>query len=41
MRTMFYKFEDGYFCWYCGKLKGVERKMEIKKHGQIIEERIA
>ena len=41
MVNMFYRFEDGYFCWYAGKLKGLERKVEIMKHGKIVEERVA
>ena len=39
MKGYFYKFSDGYFCWFAGKLKGLERKIEIKNHGAIIEER--
>jgi len=37
----FYRFEDGYCCWIAGKLRGLERKVEIKKHGRILEERAA
>ena len=39
MNGYYYEFEDGYFCWYCGKLKGLERKVEIKYHGKIIIEK--
>lgn len=40
MKCYFYRFADGYFCWMAGKLKGLERKVEIKYHGVIIEERV-
>ena len=39
MKTYFYRFADGYTCWYACKLKGIERKNEMKIHGAIIEER--
>ena len=38
MRNYFYRFADGYKCYYCGKLKGQERRNEIKAHGAIVEE---
>lgn len=34
----FYRFADGYLCWYRGKLKGNELKIEIAKHGKIVQE---
>lgn len=39
MKTYFYRFADGYTCWYAGKLRGIERRNEMKAHGAIIEER--
>jgi hypothetical protein len=40
IKNYYYEFEDGYFMWSVGKLKGLERKVEEKKHGKIIEEKI-
>jgi len=37
--TYFYRFADGYTCWYAFKLRGAERKNEMRAHGAIIEER--
>ena len=31
-----YVFEDGYFCYTCGKLSRIELKHEIVKHGEVI-----
>jgi hypothetical protein len=39
MTTYFYRFADGYTCWYACKLRGTERKNEMRAHGAIIEER--
>lgn len=39
MRDYFYRFADGYKCYYCCKLKGQERKSAIRAHGAIVEER--
>lgn len=41
IRTMYYRFEDGYECWTTGKLTGTERKWAIVKHGKILIEKIA
>jgi len=40
IKNYYYEFEDGYFMWSAGKLRGLERKVEEKKHGKIIKEKI-
>lgn len=40
MRTYFYKFADGYFCWTVGKLAGIDRVVHKREHGSIIIEKI-
>lgn len=35
----FYKFADGYFCWYAYKLRAADKKVEEKYHGKVIEEK--
>ena len=40
MRTYFYKFADGYFCWTVGKLTGTDRAIHKREHGTIIIEKI-
>lgn len=32
----FYQFEDGYHCWYAGKLTKSEICKASKTHGQIV-----
>lgn len=39
-RNYFYRFADGYFCYYSYKLKGDERKVEIINHGVIVTEKV-
>jgi hypothetical protein len=41
MKSMYYRFADGYECWTTGKLTGTERKWAIVKHGKILVEKIA
>lgn len=38
-QSYFYRFADGYWCWYACRLKGADRTFEMKQHGAIIEER--
>lgn len=40
MKWYFYKFADGYFCWYAGRLSGIEKRNEIQTHGAIVETKI-
>jgi hypothetical protein len=40
MRTYFYKFADGYFCWTVGKLAGIDRTIHKREHGSIIIEKV-
>lgn len=32
----FYQFEDGYFCYYAGKMTKCELNHEIAKHGKVV-----
>lgn len=34
--TYKYTFEDGYVCWYCGKISKNELAWETLKHGKCI-----
>jgi len=38
MKIYYYLFNDGYECWTQGQLRGLERKVEIRKHGVILKE---
>ena len=34
--TYRYTFEDGYWCWYCGKMDKNELAWEERKHGKCV-----
>ena len=36
MKTYFYQFEDGYFCYTAGKLGNLDMRYHIKEHGKLI-----
>ena len=39
MRTYYYEFADGYFCYTAGKLSGSDKAMFRHQHGAIIIEK--
>lgn len=41
MKTYYYEFADGYFCYTIGKMSGVDKTMHKHQHGAIIIERVA
>ena len=40
MKWYFYRFADGYYCWYRGKISAIEKRNEIEAHGAIVETKI-
>ena len=36
MKTYFYAFADGYFCYTAGKMDRTELKWETTRHGKLI-----
>lgn len=40
MRTFYYEFADGYFCFTSGRLSKSDKVCEIRKHGAITLEKM-
>lgn len=40
MKTYYYEYEDGYYCYYCGKPSAVDIKAEERKHGKVVRVKI-
>ena len=36
MKTLYYEFADGYFCYYSGEPDKNDIKWEERKHGKVI-----
>ena len=36
MKTYYYEFADGYYCYYCGKPSIVDIRAEERKHGKVV-----
>ena len=35
-KCYYYQFEDGYFCYYAGKMTKCELDHEVVKHGKVV-----
>ena len=40
MRTFYYEFADGYFCFTSGRLSHNDKVAEVRKHGSITIEKM-
>ena len=38
MRTFYYKFADGYFCFTAGRMSKIDKACEVRKHGAVVVE---
>lgn len=36
MKTYYYEFQDGYFCYYAGKPSKIDLNTEIRQHGKVV-----
>ena len=36
MKTYFFQFQDGYFCYFAGKPSKLDLDNEIRKHGKVV-----
>jgi hypothetical protein len=40
MRTFYYEFTDGYFCFSSGRMSKSDLAWETRKHGKVIFEKV-
>lgn len=36
----YYEFEDGYWCYFCGKPSQVDLAAEIRQHGKVVSSKV-
>lgn len=41
MRTFYYEFADGYYCYTVGRMSRSDVAWEVRKHGKLLVERVA